>query len=257
MAIAFDSGVAVALATSAVLATLGPPVLAFVLWRRFGAPLRAWGWGALTFVVSQVVLRLPWQIPLGVYLAREYAGRPMVMQAWLVASALSAGVFEEGGRYVAYRFVWKERTTIGGLMLGAGHGGIEAMALVGLTLVANTVLYVLLGHGVTAGLPAGALDALTRQFSSLDPGLALMPGVERLCAMTLHLACSLLVLEGVRGGRWGWLAGSVLLHGGANLLAIVVTQAGGAHLGELALALVVAPALWLALRRSRATEAGR
>ncbi len=255
MALTFDLGVAVGLGVAGLVATLGPFALAFALWRRAGASLKAWGFGALTFVVSQLVLRLPWQIPLNAYLAKHYAADAVVMGAWLVASCLTAGLFEELGRLVTYRTLWKDRSTLGGVMLGAGHGGIESVLLVGLTLVANTVLYVLLANGVSIGLPPEAQALVEQQFGALDFWKATMGGVERVSAMALHIACSLLVLEGARRRRWTWVVGAIALHAASNLVAVVVTQQAGVYLGELALAVVVAPALALALRSSRASEA--
>ena len=61
----FDPIAATGLALAAVFCLTGP-ILAALWWhRRSGAPLRALAMGALVFFVSQVVLRLPWQIPLG------------------------------------------------------------------------------------------------------------------------------------------------------------------------------------------------
>ena len=45
---------------------------------------------------------------------------------------LMAGVFEETGRYVSFKWFLKKETRIqDGLSYGIGHGGIEAMLIVG------------------------------------------------------------------------------------------------------------------------------
>ncbi|MDF3053898.1 MAG: YhfC intrarane metalloprotease, partial [Geminicoccaceae bacterium] len=61
--VAFDPTIATSLAVAALVCLVGP-VLAALWWhRRTAAPFAALGTGALVFFVSQVVLRLPWQIP--------------------------------------------------------------------------------------------------------------------------------------------------------------------------------------------------
>jgi hypothetical protein len=61
----FDPAAATGLAVAAGICLIGP-ILAALWWhRRSGTPLAAFGAGALVFLVSQVILRLPWQIPLG------------------------------------------------------------------------------------------------------------------------------------------------------------------------------------------------
>ena len=63
--VAFDPVAATGLAVAAGVCLIGL-ILAALWWhRRNRAPLAAFGAGALVFLVSQVILRLPWQIPLG------------------------------------------------------------------------------------------------------------------------------------------------------------------------------------------------
>lgn len=254
MALEYSAGVAVGLGLSALVALGAPAALFLVLWRRHGASPKAWLFGALTFVVSQLVLRLPWQLPLNAWLVKHYRDDALVMGGWLAASALTAGLFEELGRLAAYRLLWKDRSTLGGVMLGAGHGGIESILLIGLSLVSSTVLYVLLWQGVPLPFPPDARAAIEAQFAPVTPALASLGGVERLLAMALHVACSLLVLEAVRRARWTWVATAIALHAGSNGLVLAVTKLAGPLVGELVLAAVVGPALWAALRQSRAGD---
>lgn len=246
---AWDPAVAVGLAVSAIVSIVGPVVLAFALWRR-GAPLAAWGWGALTFVVSQMVLRLPWQVPLGVWLGPRIAGDPIATTAWIAASSLTAGLFEETGRWLAYRLVWKPRDTLGGVMLGAGHGGVESILLVGVNLAGSLVLYVALSRGATLGLPAGSIPAIEAQLAGLTPGLALLGGIERIAAWGAHIGFSLLVLEGVRLGRRSWLGSAIGAHAALNFLGVMVAKHVGPFFGEAVTVALAVLVLVLALHRS-------
>lgn len=216
----YSPAVAVGLGVAAAIALFAPVVLALVLRRKLHASWKAWLIGAATFFVFQVVLRLPWQIPLGLWLKPRMAAEPWIAWAWLVASAFSAGLFEETGRYVAYRFAWKDRSAVGGLMLGAGHGGFESIVLVGLSLAGNTVAYVLLGHGTTLGIPADKLPLVYEQFAKLTPLDALAGGVERLSSIAFHCGLSLLVLQAFRRGSKWWVLLAMAFHGVANLAGV-------------------------------------
>lgn len=46
--------------------------------------------------------------------------------ALLVAfPSLTAGIFEESARYIAYKYIVKDHSFGNGLTLGSGHGGID------------------------------------------------------------------------------------------------------------------------------------
>ena len=254
MSLTFDPGVAAGLAVSAAVAIGAPIAAMLVLRRRFNAPWAAFGFGALTFVVSQFVLRLPWQLPLNAYLVKHYGQDHLIMTAWLAVSALTAGVFEEGGRAVMYRAMWRDRSTMGGVSLGVGHGGIESITLVGVSLVSSLVIYVLLSHGLMTRLPADVLPKVEAQFSALTFSTAILGGVERIAALMLHTGCSLLVLEYARGHGAKWLVLSIATHAGLNGLVLALVKLAGAWPAELALVALSATVLVLSLRRSRATQ---
>ena len=131
----FDPLVAAALGASAAMALLGPPAAALLFRRATKAPWAALGAGALTFFVSQVVLRLPWQVGIGVWKKDALAADPVLLFAWVLFSCFTAGLFEETGRYVAFRKLYRaEHSWRSGVMFGLGHGGLEAVLLVGLSL---------------------------------------------------------------------------------------------------------------------------
>lgn len=253
----FEPAVAVAMGTSALVALAAPFALALVLSRRLGARWSAFAIGALTFFVSQVVLRLPWQVPLGLWL-KPWLTEPLAFWGWLGFSALTAALFEELGRFVAFAKLLKQRTPADALMLGAGHGGFESVALVGLSVVGNLVVYVMLSHGANPGIPEPQLALVEAQLSKVTPTLALLAGLERVSAMALHLGCSMLVLQRfVRGGR-GWLARAIVLHALANLVGVGITTELGPLAGEAAIAVFGAFAAGVAVVLARAAPpAGR
>jgi uncharacterized membrane protein YhfC len=247
-------GVAAALAVSTGLALVGPAV-AVVIWRwRTGAPWRAVGAGALVFFVSQLVLRLPWQAPLAAWVARSTGAQGPAWIGFLLLSSLTAGLFEEPGRWLGYRWLLRhqlDRRT--GVAYGLGHGGLEAMLLVGLSVGGLLVAALAADAGK---LPSGpALDAVRQQVGGLTPWQALAGGVERVSAMVLHVGLSLVVLQAfTRGGaRWVWLA--IALHFSVNASAMLVMRQAGIWPTEALTAVAAGVVLWLGLRLTRAEGA--
>ena len=228
-----DPLVAAGLAVSAALALFGPLLAALVFRRRTGAPWAALGFGALTFFVSQLVLRLPWQIGIGVWKKDAFAADPVLLLAWVAFSAFTAGLFEETGRYVAFRKVFTaEQSWRAGVMFGLGHGGLESVLLVGLSIAGNLVLYVLLARGVPVPLPEAATAAIVQQFAAVTPGLALLGGLERVLSMCVHVACSLAVLRAVREQRPRWYLAALGFHAVSNLVAVEVARRFGPFWAE-------------------------
>jgi uncharacterized membrane protein YhfC len=107
-----------------------PVGLGIWLERKFHLGWGLWWIGAATFIFSQAG-HIPFNIGLTALFKRGILPTPPV--AWLPAFnatflGLSAGLWEELARYAAYRWWAKEaRSWRRGVMLGAGHGGIEAI----------------------------------------------------------------------------------------------------------------------------------
>jgi uncharacterized membrane protein YhfC len=225
--IPLDPGAAAGLALAGSICLAGPILLALWWRRRTGAPFSAFGVGALVFFVAQVVLRFPWQIPL----ARRIQSHPELVLPFLVFSALTAGLFEETGRWLGYRYLLRERTPRTGVMLGLGHGGLESMLLVGLPLIGLLAAWLLASYGVIG--PGEALEAIRRQTASLHFWNVQLAALERASAMAAHIGLSLVVLQvWLRGGlRWLFLA--IALHFAINAL-------GGTLMHQLRLSAVLA-----------------
>lgn len=117
-------------------AGIGLPVLVLLVWKfKFcrGAKLFPAVVGAVTFVVFAQLLE-------GVPKAIFFGGGTGVSQyvlthawAYTLIGCLLAGVFEEVGRYLAFRFLLKRYTNRrDAVTYGIGHGGIEAILVLGL-----------------------------------------------------------------------------------------------------------------------------
>lgn len=149
--------------------------------------------GILTFVISQILLR----IPLIEWLGKNSISYNMLSTTQPVLFVLligfSAGIFEEVARYMAMRFLMnRHRSWQDGVVFGVGHGGIEAFLFLGIN--AAIVLF----------SPTITLVHSDNYF---------IGGIERMFAMLLHIGLSIIVLKGVNSGRLKYLGYAIFLHG--------------------------------------------
>jgi uncharacterized membrane protein YhfC len=113
-----------------------PLVVAFVVGRKLGVSWRYFGYGALIFFLFQIISRVPIIQVVQALIAPQLRASNTLRFIWITIAAVTAGLFEEIGRYVGYRWLMKreEQTWSKAIMYGLGHGGIESMVLVaGLT----------------------------------------------------------------------------------------------------------------------------
>ncbi|HRQ37953.1 MAG TPA: YhfC family glutamic-type intramembrane protease [Chloroflexota bacterium] len=137
---------------------------------------------------------------------------------------LSAGVFEEVTRWAIYRSGIKDARTWGkGMMYGAGWGGIEAILLGGIGLLNFAILLGMQQGHFQGMIPAGQAELVTLQIEAmfgLPWYMTLLGAIERVFAICLHLALSVMVLQCfVRRNGW-WLMAAILWHATVNATAV-------------------------------------
>ncbi|WDU83347.1 YhfC family intramembrane metalloprotease [Caloramator sp. Dgby_cultured_2] len=131
---------------------------------------------------------------------------------------LTAGIFEEVGRFLGFRFLLKDRLNYGnGLAFGVGHGGIEAVLLVGLNYINYIIFALLLNKGLINQVFAGKISndmisEIVRMLVSTPAYNFLLAGLERAFAITIQIALSLIVLLAVRNKNLLYLLIAILLH---------------------------------------------
>jgi len=201
-------------------------IVALVIWlglflhTRLGASLKWWAFGVLVFVVFQGILRLPWAIALPQLEGfREWVKTPLNQWTWIVGLCVTAGIFEEGGRWIGYRTFFKPEDLVwkNALMFGAGHGGIEALgvAVLQFAAVTNYLLMQWVDPALLRIPPEAAASAL-KQFDALQGWEPLLGLWERMGSVVIHLAFSVMVLQAFRGRR-GWLPLAIVAHSVTNL----------------------------------------
>jgi uncharacterized membrane protein YhfC len=186
--------------------------------------------GALVFLVSQILLR----IPLLQWLATTSWYQTMSANLALLAIFLSltAGLFEETGRYLAFRFLLKKQLeTKNALAYGVGHGGFEAIALVGMTYVNNLAISLMINSGTYDSAVATALgdDAavVKAQMINLPPQTFALGGVERVLTILTHIGLSLLVYYAVRYAKPRFYLYALLAHTVMNFGAVMIARMPG------------------------------
>lgn len=210
---------------------LGPVILALLWKMKTGEPLSTVLTGALIFFVFAIVLEtLPKLVlfqtnnPVGAYVM----ARPFL---YMTLAALLAGIFEETGRFVAFKFLLKKRTDRRtAISCGIGHGGFEAMYLLALSgiqaisyiLIINAGQFDTLLAQAAAAAPeqAEALKAIPQSLASTTFANLSLSIWERTSAVLIHLSCSVLVFCAVRQEGKGWMFPlAILLHASVDMAA--------------------------------------
>jgi uncharacterized membrane protein YhfC len=181
---------------SAAAATILPIGAAVYLGRRYNTSWKAVVVGALIFILFQPILRFPL---LKLLQGTSWFTYNSVVNPRLIAIVLgfSAAIFESTGRFIAFKFLLKDRLQWkNGIAYGLGHGGIEAIVLAGFPFI-NAFFISLSNPSILNQVPA----------------LYLVGGLERIFAMIFHIAASLIVLYGVRNKKRRYLFYAILAHG--------------------------------------------
>lgn len=157
--------------------------------------------GVLTFLIFQVFTRiyilqviLPTQVWY-ILFTYEYP----IVYAFLLS--LTAGLFEEIGRYIMMKYILRKMDIKKALAFGLGHGGIEAILFVGIALVLTNPMLI-------------------------DSQQLLMSGLERFSAIIFHLGFSVLVYQMIFRSKKFNLLYAISLHTLVNFVSVVLMMNG-------------------------------
>lgn len=144
----------------------------------------------------------------------------LLKNPWLfmIYGGLAAGIFEEVGRYVGFKFLLKgRREWKDGIAYGIGHGGIEAILIGGMASLQNIIYSNLINSGtfekaLSGKVPANILVSIKNTLVNTSPYLFGVTGVERMLAITFHIALSLIVLYGIKRRKNIYLLYAIIIH---------------------------------------------
>lgn len=217
---------------SLVIAVGLPIALCIIVWRKTRARISSFFIGAATFVLFAMILE---QILHTVVLTA--AGTALTGNIWLYAlyGGLAAGVFEETGRYLAMKLCMRKNLNKqNAIMYGVGHGGIEAMLLVGMACISNLVIAVMINSGqVPALLEMSGVDGSTyvlavSQMTAVSTTPAwqfYMAGLERIAAIIFHISASYLVYLAVKEKKLFYYLLAILLHLLLDAMVLILAKA--------------------------------
>ena len=209
------------------------PLIAAIIWcRKKHEPFTTVLIGAATFMLFAIIIEKPLQsllimpdsLGLPQHAASTFINASPVL--WGIVVGLFPGVFEETGRLVAFKTVLRKRKqSETGITHGIGHGGFEAMFVLGVTFIEYFVFGLLINQGTFFKLMVEPVkDSLTpdvmkqitdivEAITTFSAGTAALCLVERVIAVLFHTGASILVFYAARDKKKFWLYPlAVVLH---------------------------------------------
>ena len=222
------------MAVSALAGVAIPTLLFIIIRKKHKADIAPFFTGCAVFIVFAILL----EGLIHKFVFSTDVGKAIQNNIWIygVYGGLMAGLFEETGRFTAFKTILRKKNgnDANALMYGAGHGGFEAFYILIFSMVSNIVMSVMLNAGMTDKLTAGvadeaALQTLYTSFAALSgyaPATFLMSVVERISAVALHISLSVLVWYSAKNGAKLFLLYplSIMLHALVNTVAVIMSR---------------------------------
>ena len=209
---------------------------------KFKSDWRLWWIGGAVFVLSQVG-----HIPFNYY-SSLFLNKTNLVNWSLISRSifnafflgLSAGLWEEGARYVAFRWwVGKAKSWSKGIQLGVGHGGFESMILGLLVLYTIIQMVVVKNMDISALIPADQLPTTTRSIAAYwaMPWYDVLLGfIERVLTLPIQIALSVIMLQIFIRKKIIWIWVAILFHTIVDATAVLFMTFSNIYFTEMAVA---------------------
>ncbi|GCE20866.1 YhfC family intramembrane metalloprotease [Dictyobacter kobayashii] len=211
-----------------------PFIFGSIAHKKFAVGWKYFWFGALVMLVSQPLMRVPLiEVLQNTVLAPLLHTSITFTWIWVVIQAMTAGLFEEGGRYIGYRlFMSREpKTWVKAVMYGLGHEGLESALLGGGLQILLPLLSVALLSTINLNsLPETSRQAAIQQIASVNAmpfWSPLLVAWGRLWSFPLQVALSVMVLQVFRQRQRRWFFLAVLFHTLIDFLTLALPQAFG------------------------------
>lgn len=236
--------------------SFGVPIGLFLyLWRKKKASFFSFATGLLIFLVFALFLE-----SMVHSIVFNVTGDLITGNVFLYAlyGGLMAALFEETGRFLGIKYIMRNQLTKeNALMYGVGHGGIEAMFLLGITSINNLANSMMINDGSMTGVLEG-LDQASRETAvqglsvlwETPASLFFAAGFERIIAICLQISLSILIYQAVKekSGRWYWAAFGV--HFVVDFAAVLLSSFSIA-VAEVVMAVMTAAVVWYVVKMYR------
>ena len=208
----------------AFIAIVVPIVIAIVWCRKKKEPITTVLIGAAAFMlfavmiekIIQNILILPGQMGLPETPVSMFINARPFLLAFLLG--LFPGVFEETGRLIAFKTILRKRTwRETSISYGIGHGGVEVVFAVGISLIA----YIALGFAINSGEAIKEFEETLKEMDQpwmieqMNSQMKTITGfdltslctllIERVFAVLFHIGASILVFYACRDKKKFWL----------------------------------------------------
>ena len=237
--ITFVPGLSMAGMAVSMLISLAAVVAAFLFGRKkLGASIAAFLVGIGTFTLFAMVLEsLLHNLIYPTALGQKIWGNTLL---YALYGGAAAALFEETGRiFAAKTFLRKRNDTPNAFMYGAGHGGVEALYVGVITQISNLSLAATVNAGkageLLATVSGSQYDAAVQQLRTLcqsESASFFLAGFERILAVALHIALSLILFKGLREKKGGLVALCYLLHFALDAILVLVNASFGVYAAE-------------------------
>ncbi len=200
--------------------------------KKLRAPAASFFVGVGTFVLFALVL----ESLLHNLIYPTAVGQKIWGNTWLYAlyGGAAAALFEETGRiFAAKTFLRRRNDPVNAYMYGAGHGGVEALAVGVVTQISNLSLAFMINAGKAADilspLSGAQYDSALAQLRALcgDGTGFFLAGYERILAIASHICMSMLLFRGLRERRAGPVVLCYLLHFALDAILVLINKAFG------------------------------
>lgn len=205
----------------------------FLRKKLHGSHLAFWSGVAVFILFAAVLERLVHTV-----VFKSAMGAALQQNLWLMAiyGGFMAGLFEEGGRYVAFTTVLKKKlaNNENALMYGAGHGGIEVALIMGITMINNLVYSISINSGNANALLSkldpqqqAQMQALFVQLANTPSTTFLFGMLERIAAVVLQISLSVIVWFAVKEKKSRYLVFiAFAIHFLVDMVAVLLIKAG-------------------------------
>lgn len=187
--------------------------------------------GALSFYLTNMVVRMPiLQLLLPKMTWYQTLSKSVIGLALFLG--LTAALFETAGRWLTLNFLLKKRVSYrSGLVHGIGHGGVEAILLVGINYIIYGIYTFLYLRGVENPMmfmfPDEAQTLMKTLIVDAENHLFMVAGIERVLTMIVHVALSLLIAVGImKKQQWHYTMIVIIIHGSLDFFAVVMASNG-------------------------------
>ena len=216
-----------------IFAVVCPFVLGTIARKKLAVGWKYFWFGVLVFLVFQLLTRIPLVIVLAdTVLAPVLRTSTVFNWIWLVIEAVTAGLFEEVGRYVGYRLFMRRETKTWSkaVMFGLGHEGLESIVMVGVVNVLALLNIAIISVINVNNLPIAQRQVIHQLVASINAQpiwFPLLAAWERFWSFPLQVALSVIVLQVFRRSQIRWLYLAILLHALIDFLDLAIPQAFG------------------------------